>query len=138
MKMLILVLAMAFTVQANAESVECKKNESDKKCVQRAVKASRAMNQNFYTGPKAERPTIFRAIYSNRPESKVMFEMGEGGDSWTKYLLIYRVDDVDQFMKKAAFTAELSTQYDVESEDMKVVGRSVDLDTVKLVDEEAE
>jgi hypothetical protein len=135
---LLAVLGLSVNAFAASEYADCKAKESDKACVQRIVKASEVMNQNFYTGKPSERPMIFNAIYSNSPSSVVVQETGEGGTVFSQYVLIYPVAATEYSgLKAATFTATLEKSLEDSGKKPKVVGRSVHVSSIKILTGEA-
>lgn len=133
MKAFFLSLTLLFSVQSFSEdSFHCKKIETDKACLNRAVKESEDFRANYYDGNPSEKPGPFLAIYSNNPTVHLMSQFGEGNDEWKTYILIYKVapQEDGNFALAAGFSATLNKFFDDEG---KVLGRAVDLKTVKLL-----
>lgn len=70
------VLGFSTIAFAGESYVYCMSKESDKQCIQRAVKNSDVMSQNFYTGKPSERPMIFNAMKSWRLMLKLIDSFG--------------------------------------------------------------
>jgi hypothetical protein len=116
MKKLILLAAVSISVNAFASAdayyTGCKKSESDKECVQRIVKESEVMTQNFYTGKKSERPMIFNAIFGE-PRVTLLQETDVSGSLMAHYLLVYDVDGTElSGLKAATFVVTLEKSLD--------------------------
>ncbi|MES2768798.1 MAG: hypothetical protein V4596_06590 [Bdellovibrionota bacterium] len=137
MKKLIVLAAMSISANAFASAdayyTDCKKNESDKECVQRIVKESDVMTQNFYTGKESERPMIYNAIYG-KANITLIQEAGEGGTVFTSYLLVYKVSGTElSGLKAAAFSVTLEKSLEDTGKKPKVVGRSILSSSIKIL-----